>query len=63
MFAFDSLNNEVKINLNPIYQSLNALNEDKLDKTEYNALFDGLFLESQKNYLIIWTNQERNFYG
>lgn len=54
MFAFDSLNNEVKINLNPIYQSLSALNEDKLDKTEYNNLFDGLFLESQKklsNYM------------
>lgn len=54
MFAFDTLNNEVKINLNPIYQSINGLSEDKLDKTEYDVLFDGLFLDSQKklsNYL------------
>lgn len=54
MFAFDTLNNEVKINLNPIYQAINGLSEDKLDKTEYDVLFDGLFLDSQKklsNYL------------
>lgn len=54
MFAFNDSNNEGKINLNPIYQSIGALNEDKLDKTEYAGLFDGLLLDTQKklsNYL------------